>query len=152
MSEMALQYAGFLPRAAAFVIDMVIVLSIMAAMIGLGAMISNIVPPDPEGVETVIGGVLIGIAGVFAISAVGLMLLFFPILEGRFGQTPGKRLLNLRVLKENGLPIGYKEALLRRLSFYFDFFLPDALFIPFTQKKQRALDIVARTIVVQNTD
>jgi uncharacterized RDD family membrane protein YckC len=81
---------------------------------------------------------------------VGGILLYFPILEGRFGQTVGKRTLGLRVLKENGLPIGYKEAFLRRISYYLEGGLViDALFIPCTQKRQRAFDIVARTIVIR---
>jgi uncharacterized RDD family membrane protein YckC len=75
--------------------------------------------------------------------------LFFPIAEGRFGQTLGKRLLGLRVLKESGLAIGYKEAFLRRIPFYFRFAVLDALFVPFTAKKQRAFDLVARTVVVK---
>lgn len=152
MSEMALKYAGFVPRAAAFAIDMLIIIPLMAVMAILGATFGNMAPDHPEGLELATGGLLIGLAVLFTVSAIGLMAMYFPILEGRFGRTPGKRLLHLRVLKENGLPIGYKEALLRRLSFYFDFWLPDALFIPFTQKKQRALDIVARTIVIRNTD
>jgi uncharacterized RDD family membrane protein YckC len=28
-----------------------------------------------------------------------------PSMEGRFGQTPGKHLLGLRVVKENGMPV-----------------------------------------------
>jgi uncharacterized RDD family membrane protein YckC len=71
------------------------------------------------------------------------------LLEGRFGYTPGKRLLGLRVLGEDQLPVGYKESVLRRLSFYFNILPVDALFIFFTAKKQRAFDIVARTIVVR---
>lgn len=47
------------------------------------------------------------------------------------------------------MPIGYREAFLRRLSFYFDFIVLDALFIPFTAKRQRAFDIIARTVVIQ---
>ncbi len=45
--------------------------------------------------------------------------------------------------------IGCKEAFLRRLPFYFEIWPVDALFIPFTEKRQRAFDIVARTIVVR---
>ena len=78
-------------------------------------------------------------------------MLYFPILEGRFGQTLGKRLLGIRVLHESGLPIGFKEAILRRLPFYFDFWPIDGLFVLFTAKKQRAFDIVARTVVVRET-
>jgi uncharacterized RDD family membrane protein YckC len=55
----------------------------------------------------------------------------------------------LWVLKENCLPIGYTEAFLRRLSYYFEIMAVDALFIPFTPKRQRAFDIVARMVVIR---
>ncbi len=101
----------------------------------------------------VLGAALItGAVGATPLIAGGIFLLYFPILEGRFGQTLGKRLLRLHVLKETGLPIGYKEAFLRRLSFYFDFIAVDALFIPFTRKRQRAFDIIARTVVVREPE
>ena len=70
--------------------------------------------------------------------------------KGRYGQTAGKRWLGLHVVKENGAPIGFKEAFLRRLSFYFDFLVVDAIFIFFTAKRQRAFDMIARTVVIQD--
>jgi uncharacterized RDD family membrane protein YckC len=97
-----------------------------------------------------VGGITLALIIASALAAVGFILLYFPLLEARFGQTLGKRLFRLRVLREDGLPIGYKEAILRRLSFYFEFIFIDALFIPFTTKRQRALDIVARTVVVRD--
>ena len=39
-------------------------------------------------------------------------------------------------------------SFLRRLSYDFEIQPVDALFIPFTEKRQRAFDIVARTVVV----
>ena len=38
------------------------------------------------------------------------------------------------------------------MSFYFEFLVLDALFVPFTDKKQRALDIVSKTVVVKERD
>ena len=38
---------------------------------------------------------------------------------------------------------------MRRLSLFFEMLWIDALFIPFTDKKQRALDIIAKTIVAR---
>ena len=95
-----------------------------------------------------LGGTLILATVVCALTTVGVVVFYFPILEGRFGRTPGTRLVRLWVLKENGLPIGYKEAFLRRLSYYFEIQPVDALFILFNDRRQRAFDIVARTVVV----
>jgi uncharacterized RDD family membrane protein YckC len=105
---------------------------------------------DPQGAEALLGGLLILLIVGIALAVAGILLFYFPLLEGRFGQTPGKRLLGLRVVKESGTAIGYKEAFMRRLSFYFEFVALDALFIPFTDKRQRAMDIVAKTVVIRD--
>ena len=78
-----------------------------------------------------------------------LWIFYFPVLEHRVGKTLGKHLLGLRVQTETRTRIGLGRAFLRRLSFYFEFLVLDALFIPFTEKKQRAFDIVARTLVLR---
>jgi uncharacterized RDD family membrane protein YckC len=148
MATVPLAYAGFGPRALAFVVDMAAIIAVAGALAGLGVLFGNLVPRNPAGFDYVVGAVLIALAAANAIGAVGVLFIYFPLLEGRFGQTLGKRLLGLRVLRENGLPIGYKEALLRRLSFYFDIFPFDAAFVFFTEKRQRAFDIVARTVVI----
>jgi uncharacterized RDD family membrane protein YckC len=57
--------------------------------------------------------------------------------------------MGIRVIGEEHVNIGLGTAFLRRLSFYFEMLVPDALFIPFTKKKQRALDILAKTVVVR---
>jgi uncharacterized RDD family membrane protein YckC len=151
MAGVTLHYAGFWRRLVAFAVDVVLCFAITLPLIGLGVALGNAVPPEPRGADYVIGAVLIALTIGTGVAATGFGLLYFPILEGRFGQTVGKRLLRLRVIKETGAPIGYKEAFLRRLSFYFDFALPDALFILFTAKRQRAFDIIARTVVIRET-
>jgi uncharacterized RDD family membrane protein YckC len=151
MAEIPLRYAGFLWRLAAYAIDLA-VLVVTGGVLGILALeFVSLVPRNPVGVDWVIGGILILLLFGAVLGVIGLILLYFPILEARFGQTVGKHLLRLRVLKENGLPVGYKEAFLRRLSYYFDILPVDALFIPLTEKHQRAFDLVARTIVIWET-
>lgn len=150
MAQARLRYAGFWRRLVAFLVDLAIIIPVVGVLSVLGIVLANLVPRGPQGADYVIGAILIALVVAIGGVVVGILLLYFPILEGRFGQTVGKRLLGLRVLKEDGLPMGYKEAFLRRLSFYFDFLVIDALFIPFTEKKQRAFDIIARTVVVRD--
>jgi len=149
LSQVPLRYAGFWRRLGAFALDLclIVVLAGVPAIVAMG--LSDLVPAHPVGWGQVLGALIL--LGVFVCTAasVGVVVLYFPILEGRFGRTPGKRLLGLWVLKETRLPIGYKEAFLRRLSFYFDILAMDALFIPFTPRRQRAFDVVARTVVIQ---
>jgi uncharacterized RDD family membrane protein YckC len=149
MSQVPLEYAGFWRRLVACAVDMIVifVLAAIPAFVGVG--LGNLVPRHPVGPDYVIGAVVLLGVLVCTLAVIGVVVLYFPILEGRFGRTLGKRWLRLWVLKETGLPIGYKEAFLRRLSYYFEIMPVDALFIPFTPRRQRAFDIVARTVVIR---
>ncbi|MBF2007701.1 MAG: RDD family protein [Chlorogloeopsis fritschii C42_A2020_084] len=66
------------------------------------------------------------------------------------GQTPGKRIAKIRVLKDNGRPIGLQQAALRALLRPIDdtLFL-GAFFIIFGRREKRIGDWVAGTIVIQ---
>jgi uncharacterized RDD family membrane protein YckC len=150
MAQTNLIYAGFWLRLGAFAIDLVLLVFTALIFGGIAFAANTFVPPHPESLADYLYGALVLMVLIgSALVAVSTFLLYFPLLEGRFGQTLGKRLLGLRVLKEGGLPIGFREAFLRRLSYYFDFLPVDALFIFFNAKRQRAFDIIARTIVVQ---
>jgi len=150
MAQIPLEYAGFWLRLAAFWIDFAILFAAAIGAFALFVIFSNLASFGAEGWWRLAAPVWITLAIFSILGMIGVIILYFPILEGRFGRTVGKRLLGLRVLKENGLPVGYKEAFLRRLSFYFEIWPIDALFIPFSQKKQRAFDMVARTVVVRD--
>jgi uncharacterized RDD family membrane protein YckC len=149
MSQMELPYAGFWHRLAAFAIDLGLIMLTGGIFSVLFIWASNRVPQHPQSWEYVMGAMLIALCTGCVLATYGIIVLYFPILEGRLGQTLGKKLFGLRVLREDGLPINYKEAFLRRISYYFEVLPVDALFIPFTAKRQRAFDIVARTIVVR---
>lgn len=149
MSQVKLTLAGYWRRGAAFLLDMAIIMAVgglyFAVVAALGA--DDIFFSDNwrfnntmTAVVTILGGIAFG----------GVFLLYFPIAEARFGRTPGKAAFGLRVVKENGLAAGYKEAFLRRLSIYFNIWWLDALFMFFTAKRQRAFDIIAKTIVIRD--
>ena len=89
--------------------------------------------------------ILLSLAG--AVFVLGL--LYFPVLESVFGQTVGKRVFGTAVSRENGERIGFGQAVLRRIPLLFDFWPVDAVFLFFTRKRQRAFDIVARTVVIE---
>ncbi|QKD83893.1 RDD family protein [Thermoleptolyngbya sichuanensis A183] len=70
----------------------------------------------------------------------------------RQGQTPGKRFAKIRVIRDDGRPIGLTQAALRSLLRPIDdFFFIGALFILFGKREKRIGDWVAGTIVVQET-
>ncbi len=71
------------------------------------------------------------------------------------GQTPGKRLLGLRVIREDGLPVGLKESLLRNLLRVADLqpgmtYVLGMVCLVRDSKGRRLGDIVAGTIVVRD--
>ncbi len=89
------------------------------------------------------------IVAAVGIASVAFSVLYFPLFEARSGQTPGKRLFGIAVVRASGTAVRLGAALLRRLPSLFNFALLDALFVPFTARRQRAFDLVAGTVVVR---
>lgn len=82
--------------------------------------------------------------------------LYFFTFEWRWnGQTPGKRLLHLRVIKMDGAPVSWVDVLLRNLSRPIDSFGPTGLIgllmIFVSPRAQRLGDLMARTLVIHET-
>lgn len=150
MEQVPLVYAGFWRRLAAFLVDMVVILLFAGAAATLTIILSNSVPQNPTGLENILSGVIIVLILISANACIAIILIYFPLLEGRFGQTLGKKLFHLHVLTEDGLPVGYGKATLRRLSFYFEILPIDAMWIFFNPRRQRGFDILANTIVVES--
>lgn len=96
--------------------------------------------------------------------AIGIVLLFL-LLSGYFalfewlwnGQTPGKRWLKLRVIREDGRPITFFEAAVRNLLRDFDimpfpFYSIGLISVFASSKDQRVGDMVAGTVVVRERE
>jgi uncharacterized RDD family membrane protein YckC len=94
-----------------------------------------------------------------------LIVIQFLIIDGYFavfewvwrGQTPGKRWLKLRVIREDGRPISFFEAMVRNLLRVVDFLVPPFYSIGLisvfaTARDQRVGDLVAGTVVVRERE
>ena len=94
-----------------------------------------------------------------------LVILVFVLMSGYFalfewlwhGQTPGKRWMKLRVIREDGRPIGFFEAIVRNLLREFDvlpfpFYSIGLISVFSTQRDQRVGDLVAGTVVVRERE
>ena len=86
----------------------------------------------------------------------GLQWVYFNLFEWMWnGQTPGKRLLHLRVIKVDGSPVSGIDVLLRNLSRPIDTLGPmgliGLLMIFVSRKAQRLGDLMARTLVIHET-
>jgi uncharacterized RDD family membrane protein YckC len=138
---LTLQYASFSQRVTAFVIDIVIM---TVCVIGLVA-ISFTVPSS----NARVGALFFGLFA-YKIIVVASSVFYFPLLEWRWGQTIGKRVIKLRVVTVAGDRVSFLAAFVRRLPLFMQFFPLDALFALFTERHQRAFDIVARTVVTSD--
>ncbi len=94
-----------------------------------------------------------------------LLVVLFVLLSGYFavfewlwnGQTPGKRWLKLRVIREDGRPVTFFEAAVRNLLRNFDmmpapFYSIGLISVFASTKDQRVGDMVAGTVVVRERE
>lgn len=83
---------------------------------------------------------------------------YFAVFEWRWnGQTPGKRWLRLRVIREDGRPVTFWEAAARNLLRIFDmmpapFYSVGLLSVFLSGRDQRVGDFVAGTVVVRERE
>ncbi len=112
MTTNSLRYAGFWPRLGSALLDCLILLPLGVASWWVGDRYRLFA------VYSLIPGLLFG--------------LFFSVyLVRRFGGTPGKLIVGIRIRKLNGEPAGYREAILRYLpEFVLGLLASVALIIP----------------------
>lgn len=130
-------------RLGAFLFDAGLGAVAVAAIAGLA--MALLAPYGPDGPPVPLGVAI----GMLAALTFVLGFLYFPVLEALFGQTAGKRLFGTHVARETGERAGFGATVLRRIPLMFDFWPLDALFLPFTERRQRAFDMVAKTIVIE---
>jgi uncharacterized RDD family membrane protein YckC len=143
-------WASLTRRALALLLDAALALGpLVAVMIGLFWILPGVEDrPDPRAWIWLTGLLVAG-----ALWAVAAFFIFCYTL-GRWGWTPGKWAMGIRVLGMELAPCGFARALLRSLLLLLDGFLNfsfGALVIACTANRQRLGDMAARTIVVRET-
>jgi uncharacterized RDD family membrane protein YckC len=93
---------------------------------------------------------------VLILAIFGFQWVYFNLFEWLWnGQTPGKRLLHLRVIKMDGAPVSWIDVFLRNIARPIDTFGPmgliGLLMIFISAKAQRLGDLMARTLVIHET-
>jgi uncharacterized RDD family membrane protein YckC len=140
LSAVPLVSATFLQRALAKLIDVVVIVVPILLFIGVPTFwLSR--QQDwpflfPIGILLMILGATFGF-GVYTIVA-----------EHRLGFTVGKRVLGLRVVRESGGPIGLGQSIVRQLGVLLHVYWIDVLFALFTDRSQRAFELLSKTRVV----
>ena len=124
-------------RAIAKIVDAILVLALMCPTTWF---LSGLVPPDFRPVAMIFIGV-VGSAFVFGIYTMAS--------EYRRGQTLGKHLRGLRVVSETGARISLGQAIVRQLPMFLQICWIDAMFALFTERSQRAFEMLSKTRVVR---
>lgn len=137
LNAVPLVSASFVSRAVARILDVLMVISIIVVL----AILVSVLMPRKEFIPLVmlVAVVLCTISYVtYAVAA-----------EYATGQTFGKRLFHLRVVRESGAHISLGQAIVRQLPTLMQFFWVDILFALFTDRSQRAFELLSKTRVVE---
>lgn len=74
--------------------------------------------------------------------------LYTVVAEWHYGQTMGKYLCGLRVVRESGARISFGQSFVRQLPLFLQVGWIDAAFALFTDRRQRAFEMLTKTRVV----
>ena len=147
-SAASLPKAGFWIRGLAFLVDAMLVALLawiggvlVQGSVSLGGVVSSAPDAALEWLESA-AGMLLGLL---------IETAYFTLFVGHSGQTPGKRLLRLKVIRVSGEAVGFPLAFLRWLAQGISFLALGVgyLMIAFTRDKQGLHDKIAGTFVVR---
>jgi uncharacterized RDD family membrane protein YckC len=145
--ELSYALAGPGSRAAAYFVDLLVMSFVCQLLVNLLVVVFEAILKS-MGVDSGLW-----ISAIVALVAFALYNGYFILLEWLWnGQTPGKRLLHIRVIKQGGYALRFFDTLLRNLLRVIDF-LPffygvGLTSLLFTRNSQRVGDLVAGTLVV----
>jgi uncharacterized RDD family membrane protein YckC len=145
------RYAGFFSRAAAYALDRIIALGITFVILVVFEYFLSLFVGD-QWLENLSQDTMINAVLALLLSTLGIHLLVSMSYDIGFwllsGQTPGKRVLGLRVMRKDGSRLSLGNALLRQIGYWIStvFFL-GFLWILFDNRRQGFHDKLAGTIV-----
>ena len=132
MQAIPLVPASFWRRGAAKIVD---ILAFACAYVPVAWLVAQFAP------------VQLAMIAAIAFFALGCTL-YLIIAEYRFGETLGKHLLGLRVVRESGTRISLGQSVVRQLPMFLQVGWVDVLFALFTERHQRAFELLSKTRVV----
>ena len=143
-------YADVINRIVAIIIDNVILWVVMFLILlplGIGTMMMDSVM-NPMAAAQMWGASMIAI-----VLGVLINLGYFVYFEGTTGQTIGKKIVNIKVVREDGKPMDYMTALVRTVLRVIDgigFYIVGLIVLLASKDKQRIGDMAAKTLVVKD--
>jgi uncharacterized RDD family membrane protein YckC len=155
-------YASFLRRFAALIIDVIligclqtfVIVPVLAAL-GLGMFSSASAMEasgDPDAAIGMVGAIMAAAGAIWLVSII-IQVLYFSFLESSSKQaTVGKMAMGIVVTDMNGARLTLSKAFVRNISRILSSFalLIGYIIAAFTEKKQALHDIIAGTLVVKN--
>jgi uncharacterized RDD family membrane protein YckC len=160
----SLKRAGIFSRSIAFLIDMLIILLVtwlisvpffvpiyMHSLPAPGAPLSPHAPPSFMAI--MFTQLFSQYLNIFLVSNLVMVFVYFVLFEGYLGYTPGKWILGLKVIGEDGKKVDFKETMLRSITKpIFLMIMIDAALMLFYDRKdrQRLFDRIAGTIVIKH--
>ena len=139
-------YAGNGARFIAWVIDGFILSAIVTAFVLVFGAIAAAAASNDNGTIAGLTG-LFAVVGIFVVS-----LLYLPWFWGHGGQTPGLKVMHLRVVREqDGGPLSMGTAFVRLVGYWISgaVFYLGFIWILFDARRQGWLDKIAGTVVIQ---
>jgi uncharacterized RDD family membrane protein YckC len=141
LSAVPLVSASFLRRGGAKAIDVIVVVLTILLLVGPPSLL---LARNEEWWGFLLG---FGVLVVVLAASFGFGL-YTIVAEHWLGFTLGKRALGLRVVRESGAPIGLGQSIVRQLPMFLQVYWIDVLFALFTDKSQRAFELLSKTRVV----
>src|SRR5262245_23153546 len=135
LAAVPLHSVGFMRRAVAKLIDFLVIVAFVGGMAAFAWMVG---PTE-----------LVWFLPMLCIIGCLLGLFAYTILAEHYaGQTVGKRVMGIQVVRESGACISLGQSAIRQLPLLGQIFFIDVLFALFTDKKQRAFEMITKTRAV----
>ena len=147
-------YAGFWVRLLAFLIDTLILVGIVWLYNGIWGLASGTGFWGEEAVDPILPNAVVGSASSFwALSSAVLFLIivaYFICFWGWRGQTPGKMVMRISIVRFDGARIGWGGAVLRFLGYIISIllFLTGFFWVAYDMRRQGFHDKIADTFVI----
>jgi uncharacterized RDD family membrane protein YckC len=135
--------ATFWQRGAARIIDFLAFACVCAPIVWLLARTLPLVVPP---------GFVMPVLIILVVILISAGCLYPLIAEYVWGETLGKHLMGLRVVRESGGRISFGQSVVRQLPMFLQVFWIDVMFALFTEKHQRAFEVLSKTRVVLATE
>ena len=139
---------GFWIRYAAWLIDTIILNIIGVILLRIGAVAFDLASSGLQNLEV---GEMMSIMVPYLFFMIIVNIFYFTFFHGSTGQTPGKMLCRLKVVRLNGEALGYNKAFLRWVGYLVSAFALylGYLWVAWDSKKQAWHDKIAGTYVVK---